>query len=141
MSTLRETDFDFTVTDAHETENGYTFHVTVTSLLGKSRIARQFQVTYDRSKDELHQNYLATWVGHRMVSGDYGTNTGPPNNQLSHFVERGKIPELAIETAKKIIGRGLLNMCEAEFGYRTTSARPPAPGKVTDYAARLGASN
>ena len=138
---LKETNFDYTVTDAREVPHGYTFHVTVTSLLGEDRISRQFQVTYDRSKDELHQNYLATWVGHRMVSGDYGTNTTPPKNQLSHFVERGNLLKLDIERAKEAIGRGLLNMCENEFGYPKISPRPPAPGKKINYPAELGARN
>jgi len=139
---LKETDFTYTVADAHEVRNGYTFNVTVTSLLGQDWITRQFEVTYDKGNDELHQNYKGTRVGQREVSGAYGTNTRPPKNQLSHFVEMGKFPELDIETAKEAIGRGLLNMCENEFGYRRTSARPPAPGKYKyhDYPAGLGAS-
>lgn len=140
MSTLKETNFDYTVTGANEVANVYTFNVRVTSLLGQDRITRQFEVTYDKGNDELHQNYMGTRVGQRKVSGAYGTNTRPPKNQLSHFVEIGKFPELNIERAEEAIGRGLLNMCQAEFGYRRTSARPPAPGKYRDYAAGLGAS-
>ena len=138
---LKETNFGYTVTDAHEVRNGYTFNVTVTSFLGQDRITRQFEVTYDKPNDKLHQNYKGTRVGQRKVSGAYGTNTGPPKNQLSHFVEIGKFPELDIQRAKEAIGSGLLNMCENEFGYRRTSARPPAPGKFRHYPARLGAGN
>ena len=138
---IKETNFGYTVTDAHEVGNVYTFNVSVTSFLEQDRITRQFEVTYDKSQNELHQTYKGTRVGQREVSGAHGTNTGPPKNQLSHFVKIGKLQKLNIKWAKEAIGRGLLNMCENEFGHSKVAPRPHAPGKRINYPAELGARN